>query len=233
MQMKTKPERLSPLHNKHQSLDAHFVNVAGWQVAEVFSSSADEMAALRDKIGLVDNSPNGKLSLKGLEVGSVVSALYGEAPKQVGEVIEIKSSSLLVGQLSPDEFLILTPPQSGKEIAASLGEEIASRKVFVSLSDQTSGLVGLAILGPKCGQVMSKLCAIPFEPAAFPNLHAAQSSFAKVRATIFRHDRDQLPVFELYADRSYADYLWDTILDAGGEFGIQPVGWKSYPGSMR
>ena len=78
---------------------------------------------------------------------------------------------------------------------------------------------------------MSKLCSLDFNPIDFSNLHVVQSSFAKVRTTIICHNQNGSPAFELFADRSYASYLWDAILDAGVEFGIQPVGWKAMKGS--
>ena len=74
-------------------------------------------------------------------------------------------------------------------------------------------------------ELMSKLCPLSLSPKKFPDLHVAQTSFAKTRTTIIRHDRGDSLAFELYADRSYGGYLWETILDAGAEFGIQPVGW--------
>jgi len=72
---------------------------------------------------------------------------------------------------------------------------------------------------------MRKLCSLPFRTKIFPDLHVAQRSFAKTRTTIIRYDRGDSLAFELYADRSYGGYLWEAILDAGTEFGIQPVGW--------
>jgi heterotetrameric sarcosine oxidase gamma subunit len=137
---------------------------------------------------------------------------------------------MVVAKLTSDEFLILVFPGEEMELAVSLEAEIVSQDNFVSLIDQTSGLVGLLISGPKSAGVMSKLCALDFNPTDFPNLHVAQSSFAKVRATIIRRDLGNLPTFELFADRSYAGYLWDTILDAGQEFDIQPAGWEAFKG---
>ena len=130
--------------------------------------------------------------------------LYEVITTKRGDVIEVRSSKLLVTKLAPDEFLILTPPGSENDLEASLEAEIISQDAFVSVIDQTSGLVGLLIAGPMSVGVMQKLCALSFTPSEFPNLHVAQSGFAKVRTTIVRHDQGNLPIFELYADCSYA-----------------------------
>lgn len=230
MTLDSQPKRLSPVHDRLQDLDAKFTLQASWQIPEVYTTPAEETAALRDDIGLADISARGKLMIKGSVADSLIAAHFGESPTKQGDVIEVKSSQLLVAKLTTDEFLILTPPGVEQEIATSLESDIASQNTFVSVIDQTSGLVGLLIAGPKSTETMRKLCALDFNPIDFSNLHVAQSSFAKVRATIIRHDQGNLPIFELYADRSNGGYLWDTILDAGKELGIRPVGWETIRG---
>jgi heterotetrameric sarcosine oxidase gamma subunit len=227
MRLDTKPKRLSPLHNRHETLGARFELRGGWLIPEVYTNTEDEGRVLQESVGLADISTRGKLTLKGVTAGAIISASFGESPTKAGAVIEIRPKHILVAQLTPDEFLVLTFPDSEKEIRTSLEAETASQNTFVSLIDQTSGLVGFSIVGLESINVMRKLCALSFNPKDFPDLHVAQSSFAKVRTTILRHGQSASPAFELLADRSYADYLWDAILDAGMEFGIQPVGWEA------
>jgi len=227
MQLDFEPKRLSPIHDRHQVLDARFAHQADWLVPEVYTTAAEEIAALRESVGLTDISPRGKLTLKGSKADGIIIASFGTIPTNRGDAIAVKSSHLLVARLTSDEFWIFTPPGAEKETAASLEAAIVSQGTFITLIDQTSGLVGFSIRGPNSVEVLVKLCALPFDPKDFPDMHLAQSSFAKVRATIVRNDQDDLLAFEIYADRSYADYLWDTILDAGKEFGIQPVGWEA------
>ena len=231
MTLDPKPNRLSPLHNLHQTLNARFDLREDWLIPEVYTTSAEEAALLRESVGLIDINAWGKLLLKGANSSEVIATCFGESPTKTGEACEIKSKNILVAGLTPDEFLILTPPGEEKELATSLEAEITSQGVFVSVIDLTSGLVGLSISGPKSTAVMGKLCAIPFSSREFPNLCVVQSSFAGVRATIIRHDHGLLPTFELFADCSYSEYLWDAILDVGREFGIQPVGWDAMDGN--
>ena len=196
----------------------------------MYTNTEDEGRVLQKSIGLADISSLGKITLKGSHAGAIISASLGESPTKVGVVIDIKPKQILVAQQTPDEFLILTPPDAEKEITTALEVEITSQDTFVSLTDQTSGLVGFSIVGLENIEVMRKLCALPLNSKDFSDLHVAQSSFAKVHATIIRHDRSAAPAFELFADRSYGAYLWDAILDAGKEFDIQPVGWEALEG---
>ena len=226
-QFDPKPNRLSPLHNRHQTLDASFDLRRDWLVPAVYTSSVEETVVLQEGVGLVDISARGKLLLKGANFHTAIAARLGEPSPQPGDVIVVKSKQLLAAGLTPDEFLILTPPGAEKELATLLEAEIAAETIFASVIDLTSGLVGLSLSGPKSTAVMRKLCAIPFFSREFPNLHVAQSSFAQVRGTIIRQDRGVFPSFEIFADCSYSAYLWETVLDAGREFGMQPVGWEA------
>lgn len=227
MQPDTKSKRLSPLHAYHESKGARFDLRAGWLIPEVYTASSEETAALRESVGLVDISARGKLIVKGDLAEVVIGTRWEETPKNPGDVSVVKPNDILIARLTMDELLILTSPGDESEIADSLEREIATRDFFVTVIVQTSSLVGLSLLGPKSVYLMRKLCALPFNPKAFPNLCVAQSSFAKTRATIIRHDRGETLAFELYADRSYGSYLWDAIMDAGREFSIQPVGWSA------
>ena len=227
MDVDMQPKRLSPLHEHHQTLGAHFVLRGGWLVPEVYANAEDESRALQENVGLTDISSWGKLTLKGLHAGTIIAASLRESPTKAGVVVEIKPKQILVAQLTPDEFFVLTPPDAEKEITTTLEAEIAAQDTFVSIIDQTSGLVGFSISGPESTGMMRKLCTLSFNSKDFPDLHVAQSSFAKIRTTILRHGRGTSPAFELFADRSYGKYLWDAILDAGREFSIQPVGWEA------
>ena len=225
MQINSEPNRLSPLHTQHHTLDAHFELRNGWLSPDVYTTTEEETATLRDHVGLADISARGKLIIKGSKVDGLIAAHFGESPTKPGNVLAVESNHLLISKLTTDEFLILSSPGVEQEIITSLEAEIASQNTFVSLVDQTSGMVGVSIAGLNSVGLIEKLCALDFNPINFPDMRVAQSSFAKVRTTIIRHDRDEMLRFELYADRSYADYLWNTILDAGMELGIKPVGW--------
>jgi len=53
----------------------------------------------------------------------------------------------------------------------------------------------------------------------------AQTGVAQVHTTLLRHDLGDVPAFELYFERPYAEYVWNSLIDAGGEYGIVPFGW--------
>ena len=74
--------------------------------------------------------------------------------------------------------------------------------------------------------MLAKLCAIDFRDSNFKMLQVAQTSVARLNAIILREDLGGSHGFHILADRGSAEYLWDCIVDAGGEYAIQVVGLR-------
>lgn len=233
--LSNRPNRLSPLHATHQTLGAQFVSIDGWQVPQAYTSPEGETAGGQERVGVADLSPCGKLTVRGEAARELLADVFGLAPSAPGLVSPMAAPTetgqpvrgVSVARLTPDEFLIITPPGEDQEAAQAIEERRVAGGLFVSVVNQTPGLAGLLVVGPRGRDVLSKLCALPLSPDDFPNRRVAQSSLAKVRAILVRNDVGGLPAFELYFERPYAEYVWTSLVDAGGEFGVTPFGWKA------
>ncbi|HVU12994.1 MAG TPA: hypothetical protein VHD90_17065 [Phototrophicaceae bacterium] len=154
------------------------------------------------------------LHVRGAENGSV----------KVGDV-SATPNGLLV-QLRRDEFVLLT--QDGQAALNQWNEEIKDIKrrtesdlfLPVTFTDITHGRSTMLLVGKQSARVLAKVCGLDFSDAQFPNLHAAQTSLAKVRTLIIRADIDDAtPSYALIVDRSLAAYVWGIVFDAMQEFG--------------
>jgi sarcosine oxidase gamma subunit len=73
------------------------------------------------------------------------------------------------------------------------------------------------------------LCGLDFHPAAFPKGSAKQSSVAKTTQLVVCHDLAETAAYSIIGGRSLAAYLWETILVAGRDLGVRPVGIHVWP----
>jgi sarcosine oxidase subunit alpha len=229
-----RPVRLSPLHVRHQRLGAKLADQAGWPVPEAYTSPENEAAAVRERVGVADVSAAGKLIVKGDAAAKLLANVFGRVPEIPGRMSPVhpqdEAGQAYLARLSADEFLLLTSPGAEHAATRRLESRFANgewRIAIPAVIDQTSGLAGLVVAGPASRDLLSKLCGLSFDPTDFPNYQVAQSSLAKVHAIIVRNDLGNVPAFELYFDRSYGEYIWDSVMDAGGEFGIVPFGWHA------
>lgn len=212
------PIKLTPLHSIAQRLDATFMEGQGWRIPEVYTTLEAEIAAARERVALADETPNGKLLLEGDHADSVLMEAFDLSSLQTNEGRDG------IYRLRNDLFFISTPP--GKEVRAQKKLTAASKTAeqFVTVTDITHGRAEMRVIGPASQELLSKVCGLDFHPSAFPNETAKQSSLAKTTQLIIRGDIGELPAFSIIGAQSLGPYVWDTMMEAGREFGIVPIG---------
>ena len=212
------PIKLTPLHSIAQRLGATFTEQRGWRIPEVYTTPEAEIAAAQERIALADETPNGKLLLEGDQAESVLMEAFDLDSLQVNEGRDG------IYRLRNDLFFISTPP--GREVRArkKLTTESAASEQFVTVTDITHGRAEIGVIGPASQALLSKVCGLDFHPSAFPNETAKQSSLVKTTQLIIRCDIGELPAFSIIGAQSLGAYVWDTVMEAGREFGLVPIG---------
>ncbi|MCI0552445.1 MAG: hypothetical protein L0287_15960, partial [Anaerolineae bacterium] len=108
------------------------------------------------------------------------------------------------------------------DLAAELDAGFRQAGRFAHAIDYGGGTAILSLAGQAVPEVLSKLCGLDFHPERFPDLHVAQTSAAKIKTLIARHDASgRAPsgrAYSLHVDAPSGQYLWDVVLDAGQEF---------------
>ncbi|MGQ0676378.1 MAG: sarcosine oxidase subunit gamma, partial [Rhodospirillales bacterium] len=122
--------------------------------------------------------------------------------------------------LGPDEWLVLSPPGSEAALEAKLAQTLGPHGGYVT--DVGESRATVVVSGMKARDVLAKGCPLDLNPAAFGIDACAQSLVQGVNVTIHRSDADPAapPRFELIVVRSFADFLWRFLEDAGQEYGV-------------
>ena len=212
------PIKLTPLYSIAQRLGATFTDQHGWRIPEVYTASEAEIVAARERIALADETPNGKLLLEGDQAESVLMEAFDL------DSLEINEGRDGIYRLRHDLFYISAPP--GKEVSTQkkLTATSAASEQFVTVTDITHGRVEIRVIGSNSQELLSKVCGLDFHPSAFPNETAKQSSLAKTTQLIIRCDIGELPAFSIIGTQSLGIYVWETMMEAGREFGVVPIG---------
>ena len=217
---------LSPLHFRLQSLDAEFAERDGWQVAERFPEAGPDAAARG--VAIADESANGKLQVQGEGAEGLIRNAFASPALAVGKSASIEALGPgRVCRLRRDLFFIGTAPSA---VSASLDrlrlEPQTAEKPGAAVTDLTHGRSELRLVGPAASELLSKVCGLDFDPRRFLDGDARQSSVAKTRQLIVRGDVGGLPSYSLIGGRSLGAYLWDTLMQAGAEFAMAPLGLR-------
>ena len=119
----------------------------------------------------------------------------------------------LVCATRPDEWLIL-----GSDDAVEVATESIDTSGFTSIIGFTHGRSLFRITG-EASSLLEKVCGIDWLDSMTPDGAVVSASVALVTCDIIRNDGDESS-YLLMCDRSFGQYLFDALVDAGTEFGI-------------
>lgn len=216
----TQPTKLSPLHTTAESLGAHFTERAGWRMAAHFGGAA-EVHAARDGVTLADMTLNRKIQIQGEKAATFLET----DDLAIGAGREVEGGFLY--RLRSDLFWW----HGEADIAENpdfFEKSGFSEDDLITVTDITPGCAELWLIGPNSPLLLSRLCGLDFHERHFPNHTAKRSSVAKTTQTIIHHNRGDLPAYILIGRRSFAAYLWQTIIEAGADLNIQPIGLDAF-----
>lgn len=189
------------------------VTVAGgWEVS-ARRSDAD--------LRLRDCTPLAKVLVRAPAGGALAAALgagHGAAARD-GE-------GVLVAGTGPGEWLLLAAPGTAVEVAAR-PRAAAGDEGLVTVLDVTHGRALVRLRGADSAAVLAKLCALDLE--AVPDGSALRTLVAGVAVEVVRDDEAGHRSYLLACDREAGRYLFETLLDAGAEYGIDVEGLAPTP----
>ena len=119
--------------------------------------------------------------------------------------------------LGPDEWLVASPERRVERIERDLRD--ALRPQHAAVTDISHSRTILSLSGPAAPAVLAKGCPLDLHPRVFGPGRCAQSRLARCQVLI--HQTTAAPVFEIHVQRSFAQYAWTWLMDAGEEFGVQ------------
>jgi heterotetrameric sarcosine oxidase gamma subunit len=206
------PYKVSAVYHAHRALNAQWVECDGWRMPHAFGNPDEEAGRVRRAAGVQDVSAIGKLDLKGTAVD--------------GRLAECEWLSGVRGvlHLKPGHALVLTAAGCEPSVKAAVAGVFAGSPGCVHITDVTSGLTALVLVGPRAGDVLAGLTAIDLRQEKFPDRSAAQCSLAHVHATIYRSDWADLPAYLILVGRDVGEYLWTSLQHAGEKAGLTPFG---------
>ncbi len=120
--------------------------------------------------------------------------------------------------LGPDEWLVVTAEGREARVAAALRQALAGAGAVTEVGDARTVI---ALAGPRAREVLMKGCSLDLHASVFTPGRCAQSAVARAQAIL--HLVDKRPEFELYVQRSFAEYLWRWLEDAAAEYGLAVV----------
>lgn len=133
----------------------------------------------------------------------------------IGFGASTSSGGALVAATRPEEWLIL-----GSADECGAAEAAVNTGGFTSVIPFTHGRALFRVTGEPAASMMEKVCGIDWSDAMTPDGAVVTASVALTTCDIIRNDQGGVPSYLLMCDRSFGQYLFDALVDAGSEFGL-------------
>jgi len=121
----------------------------------------------------------------------------------------VENESYLISWISPDEYLLLVPEKTEFEVESKLRQLVTGHYAIVNV---TGGQTVLELSGERAESILQKSTSYDIHPTNFPSGKVVTTVFAKSQLVLRRTGDNQ---FQLIIRRSFSDYLWKWIVDAG------------------
>jgi len=218
------------LEQKHISLGAKMIGFAGYNMPVSYTGLNDEHATVRNAVGVFDVSHMGEFILKGENAldliqrvtsndASVLSdgkAQYSCLPNGKGGIVD----DLLVYRIDEKTYMLVVNASNIEKDWNWISSHNTKGVDMKNISERTSLL---AIQGPRAIDTLQKLTEVKLSD--IPYYSFVKGKFCGTdNVVISNTGYTGAGGFEIYFENEHAVKIWDSIFEAGKEFGIKPVG---------
>ena len=246
--------RKSPLHDRLAAHRACFGEAAGWERPNWyapqgvepryeyswerqnwFGYSAEEHRAVRERVGLIDQSSFGKILVSGPDAESVLNDICAnDVAVPVDRVVYTQwlndrggiEADVTVTRLAEDRFLVVTGVESQVRDVDWLNRHVpdGSRTTVV---DVTSAYAVLGVMGPKARDLLSRVTSADLANDAFPFAASREIDIGYTTARATRITYVGELGWELYVPVEFAAGVYDELMAQGQDVGLTPVGFHA------
>jgi aminomethyltransferase len=222
--------KFTALNKVHKEAGAKMVEFAGYEMPIEYSGIRDEHNTVRNAVGVFDVSHMGEFWVKGpnaLDLIKKVSsndpsilkpgqAQYTCFPNGKGGIVD----DFLVYCFEPEKYLMVV---NASNIQKDWEWVNLQNEFGAELENPSDSISQLAVQGPDALKTLQKLTEVNLEEIKFYSFVAGEMAGIKdviISATGYTGAGG----FELYCKNRDSVKLWNSVFEAGEEFGIKPIG---------
>lgn len=236
------PARRTPMHEWHEKAGAQFMYVGPWLRPEYYAPKdesrdvciLDEARQMRQNVGLIDVGTLGKIEVSGPDSVAFLERIYtGKFARQpVGRIryaLACDESGVIIedgviARLAEDRFYVTATTSGVLTFFRELQRWALLWRLNVVLVNATGHWTAMNIAGPRSREVLSTLTDLALSPEAFPYLGVREGSVLNGPARVIRVGFVGELGYEIHVPASRGLHVWSTLMSAGRDAGIRPVG---------
>ena len=235
---KLEPVRVTPMHAWHQEEGARPLVAGQWIRPDHYGDPAAEVRRVRERVGLIDVTPLGKLDLRGPDVPELLNAVYVNkwSKLAIGSVRYgvmcaedgVVMDDGVTARLGDDHYLMTTTSTGAAAVWEHLESWLQTEQPTwrVHITPRTTYYASINVAGPQSRQLLSRLVeGVDLSADAFPYMQAREATVAGVAdCVLLRIGFTGELSFEIHVPASYGLHVWEALLASGRDLGVGPFG---------
>jgi len=228
------PRRRTPMHDCHEQAGARFLVASQWMRPEAYGEPADEVMAVRERLGMTDVSTLGKLELSGPDVLDFLHfMLPGKfarlEPGRVRYHTMVGEDGVLfedgtIACLEAGRYFISTTTGNAEAILSNFWWWITSNGFDVSVRDLGAALAAVNVAGPAARAFLGELVDCDLSNEAFPYMSVRAAHIEGVPVHLFRIGFTGELSYEIHFPSEYGEDMWALLRERGRAHGLVPFG---------
>ena len=206
-----------------------------WDRQNWFGNNAEEHRAVRQRVGVFEQSSFAKILVQGRDAERVLNRLAtNNLTVPVGKVVYTQflntqggiEADLTVTRLNVDQYLVVTAAFTQTHVESLLTRAVPP-DAYCVITDVTNAYAMLNVQGPASRALLQRLSATDFSPTAFPfgtcrEIQIGYQTLLAMRITYV----GELG-WELYIPTPFALPVYDALVDAGKHFDLAHCGYHT------
>ncbi|MDG2332958.1 MAG: FAD-dependent oxidoreductase [Myxococcota bacterium] len=243
----------SPFHQRLLEKRACYGETAGWERPNFYAPEGvsaeyeysygrqnffpwvgEEHRATREGVGLYDQTSYAKFLLQGPGAQAVLQRVSAnDLASPTGKVVYTQwlnpsggiEADLTITRIEDESFLVVTTAATRFRDFHFLKAAIGDDQAY--LTDITSGLATLGIMGPRSRELMAELTSADLSNEAFPfaTSQEIELGYAQVRAMRITYVGEL--GWEIYIPTEFSLHVFDEIMRAGQALDLRPCGFHA------
>jgi len=232
------PLRRSPMQPWHERHGARPLVAGQWVRPDHYGDPQEEARGVRERVGIIDVTPLGKLDLRGPDVPRLLNAVYVNkwSRLDVGSVrygVMCSEDGVVMddgvtGHLGPDRYLMSTTSSGAAAVWEHLEGVLQTEHPDwqVHVTPLTTFYASINVAGPRSRELLGRLTeGVDLSADAFPYMRVREGRIAGVDdCLMWRIGFTGELSFEIHVPASYGRHVWEALLDRGQDLGVGAFG---------
>ena len=232
------PVRHSPMQSWHAQHLASPLVAGQWIRPDHYGDPQGEARNVRERVGIIDVTPLGKLDLRGPDVPQLLNAVYINkwSKLEVGSVrygVMCSEDGVVMddgvtGRLGPEHYLMSTTSSGAAGVWEHLEGLLQTQHSDwqVHVTPVTTAYASINVAGPRSRELLRRLTeGIDLSPEAFPYMRLRTGRVAGVDdCLMWRIGFTGELSYEVHVPAAYGLHVWEALLASGQDLGAAAFG---------